>query len=244
MKYVSIVLCCIIGFAAGACALEAPTQFVMMNPTTTTIQCVWANNHTTADSVLVVNADDSSVVARAASTGALLVVVTGLVPGTGYRFRAAVDSSGVRVYSDPDTLATAAPQAEFWIDDTVMSHFSRMHRATSWRPSGTYDETFTVAGTSGRDSTMVYYPWKYNGVMFETQGASVDVTAYCMAGYCPAEGGFMAVPVDSVTVSGPGCHIFDFYPPPSRHFYITFTGGSGNGSDTVLGNVFLSRDRH
>jgi len=233
-----------IGFAAGIDALEAPSQFTMMNPTTTSIQCVWVNNHTTADSLFVVNADDSSVVARAEFPGELPVTVTGLVPGTEYRFRAAVDSSGVRVYSDPDTLTTAAPQAEFWIDDTVMSHFSRMYHATSWRPSGTYGESYSVAGVSGRDSTMVYYPWKYNGVLFDIEGSSVDVTAYCMAGYCPADGGFMAVPVDSLTVSSPGCHHFDFYPPPSRHFYLTFKGGSGNGADTVIDNVFLSRDRH
>ncbi len=112
MKRLSFVLAVLLLCAANVYAISAPAGLSSTN-TTTTITYSWtAFDSTTkanADSVVIIDPSDSTVIATIDSVDMTSYTLTGLIPGKLYIYAVATDSAGEAFgISTPDTSTTTA----------------------------------------------------------------------------------------------------------------------------------------
>lgn len=156
--------------------------------------------------------------------------------------------AGLTAISDKDTVTVYGPEIESDATDNEVAYNEKMIRATSWRPTSVL-ETFTINGSTGKDSTAIYTPWDYNAVTVDASqaGDSVKVMLYVCYGsrtmtQIGATQGFTAA-AESLNVSTEGIFGKTFtshVAAPSMYFRLN--GYAGNGKNTSV-VIWLNRRR-
>ncbi len=237
-------------------SFQASYDFVISSPTTTTLSLAWSDSNDLAyDSVAVIHlsGSDSLFVAYMGeqSTATTETTLT-RSPGLQYILyikRLRGDSCAI---SNKDTMNTAWPELE---NRRTASSFREMWGARSWSPSDiTYDSLY-VSGSTGLDSTKVYWVAENMGI----QAKAIGNTASCkvklkfffghmrpsnMSNYKLSTGGysdtnsfwgFKNEEQKYIEIDESGWSIpYNIDVPPSQHFYVRAEGKSGNGSATKL----------
>jgi hypothetical protein len=120
---------------------------------------------------------------------------------------------------------------EIPVSNTQQESFSLMLQAASV-PRVTADTEFTVDGESGKDSTIVYEVWPFNGIQVICLEDNSVMEAVCMAGYGSVGGSWCFTPSDTLTISAAGYHLKSWnIPVGAKYYYILFRATTGNGAD-------------
>jgi hypothetical protein len=193
-----------------------------------------------ADSALIklIAYNDSTRRPKMTSSTVLKDTVSSKSPATEYIWYCIYDSSGVDrqgwSLAAIDTATTYNVQFEDLVNSTLKEIYGLFLQATSWFKTGVRDTEFTIVDSSGRDSTIVYEVWPFNGIQVVCLEDSSLLEAVCMAGYgsMAVGGSWYFTPSDTLTVTAAGYHLKSWsIPVGAKYYYVLFRGNTGAGHD-------------
>jgi len=208
-------------------AVLPPSDFTISNPTTTSLDLSWTNNHAVFDSTSIYASEDSAWV-TSVDDSQISVTISDLSVATEYLYFARTDSAGTEsVDSNEDTLSTAYPQIK------RLSGLNKVQNARSWGITAIID-TFLVYETSVDDSSNVVVLEPIMWWQGYAAGTTVEVVARFYSGVC--NGPFAVTLQDTLTLVE-GLNEKRIY-WGGTHGYILFAGVGSNGTDTVISDSF------